>query len=161
MARTRKTWETLSPTYRRRLEKAGYTRADYLAGKERKAGRGHGKTPERPSQAIRHPERFPDYVLARDNPQARRDLAERIFTELAPLMGLQSGDVRGLDISTLYENVAGMSPALFARARNMTVDEWRAEARYQSKQSSYFYVGPEHRSDWIGPNHDINPFWYH
>lgn len=161
MARTRKTWETLSPTYRRRLEKAGYTRKDYLAGKSRAAARGHSKTPERPSQAIRNPRRYPDYVLKRDSPEIRREVAEKIFHELIPLMGLQSGDVRGLDIATLYDNIMQMSPATFALARNYTIEEWRAEARYQSKQSSYFYVGPEHRTEWIGPNHDINPFWYH
>lgn len=46
----RKGWDSLSPGYRMRMEKAGLTRADYESGQSIKKARGHEKTPERPRQ---------------------------------------------------------------------------------------------------------------
>jgi hypothetical protein len=58
----RKAWDALSSSYRRRLERSGIDRAAYDRGESLKAARGHARTPERPRQAARAPERYPDYV---------------------------------------------------------------------------------------------------
>jgi len=44
----RKGWNSLSPAYRARIEKAGLTQADYEAGTSLTRARGHANTPERP-----------------------------------------------------------------------------------------------------------------
>ena len=44
----RKGWNSLSPAYRARIEKAGLTRADYEAGTPLSRARGHAQTPEHP-----------------------------------------------------------------------------------------------------------------
>lgn len=59
----RKGWDSLSPTYRKRLEKGGVSRADYEAGRSIKKARGHAQTPERPSQAS--PTKHPTYFAKR------------------------------------------------------------------------------------------------
>lgn len=46
----RKGWNSLSPAYRARIEKAGLTQADYEAGTSLTRARGHANTPERPSR---------------------------------------------------------------------------------------------------------------
>jgi hypothetical protein len=61
----RKQWDDLSPAYRRRLERAGITRADYERGVSLSAARGHKHTPERPEQAKRNPKRYKKYLQAR------------------------------------------------------------------------------------------------
>lgn len=43
-------WITLTPTYRKRLERAGIHRLQYEWGQSRKAARGHGTTPEHPGR---------------------------------------------------------------------------------------------------------------
>jgi|SRR5215472_10287547 len=57
----RKGWDSLSPSYRQRLERGGITRASYASGASIKAARGHAHTPETPRQAERHPSLFPRY----------------------------------------------------------------------------------------------------
>jgi len=44
----RKGWDSLTPAYRKRIEKAGLTQADYEAGTSLTRARGHANTPERP-----------------------------------------------------------------------------------------------------------------
>jgi hypothetical protein len=58
----RKAWGALSGAYRARLERAGIDRAAYERGVSLKAARGHARSPERPRQAARALERYPDYV---------------------------------------------------------------------------------------------------
>lgn len=80
----RKAWDELSPGYRARLERSGFTRADFDAGASRQAARGHGKTPERPERAAQKPERYRDYVAA------RAELEERVIERKRQVWG--SGD---------------------------------------------------------------------
>ena len=42
----RKSWDSLTPTYRHRLERGGVTRSQYESGASLKAARGHRATPE-------------------------------------------------------------------------------------------------------------------
>jgi len=44
----RKGWNSLSPAYRARIEKAGLTQKDYEAGTPLSRARGHAQTPEHP-----------------------------------------------------------------------------------------------------------------
>jgi hypothetical protein len=60
----RKGWNALSPTYRKRLEKAGISQADYAAGTSISGARGHLHTPERPSQV--NPSKHGGYLQRRD-----------------------------------------------------------------------------------------------
>lgn len=47
MPPTRRTWDALSPAYRRRLESGGVTRREYERGGSLAEARGHRYTPER------------------------------------------------------------------------------------------------------------------
>jgi len=66
----RKGWDALSPEYRKRIEKAGLSKADYEAGGSLKKARGHSNTPERPSQYDK--KQYPQY--ARERAKVERDI---------------------------------------------------------------------------------------
>lgn len=61
----RRAWDSLSESYRRRLERSGISADDYAAGSSLKKARGHGTTPERPERAFRHPDRYSEYLRRR------------------------------------------------------------------------------------------------
>lgn len=61
----RSSWESLSPSYRARLERGGITRQDYLSGASLSGARGHKATPERPERAEKNPEKYKDYLANR------------------------------------------------------------------------------------------------
>ncbi len=56
-------WDTLSDTYRRRLERAGVTRRAYERGASLEKARGHSQTPEHPERAIRNQEKYRRYLI--------------------------------------------------------------------------------------------------
>lgn len=62
----RKGWNTLSPGYRQRLQRAGISQSDYESGASIQKARGHEKTPERPGIIIDR-ERYPDYARRYEN----------------------------------------------------------------------------------------------
>jgi len=59
----RKGWDSLSPGYRARIEKAGLTRADYEVGQSLQKARGHANTPEHPRQF--DASKYPKYASER------------------------------------------------------------------------------------------------
>lgn len=61
----RKSWESLSPSYRSRLERSGISAESYSQGVSLKAARGHATTPERPERAFRHPDVYGQYLRRR------------------------------------------------------------------------------------------------
>jgi hypothetical protein len=61
----RREWSSLTPAYRRRLERAGITPEQFAEGVSRKAARGHAMTPERPQRAFRNPDKFSEYLRRR------------------------------------------------------------------------------------------------
>jgi hypothetical protein len=65
----RKSWDQLSPAYRQRLERSGYTSRDYAANKPRTAARGHAHTPEHPNRA--HPVKHKEYLERKANPKPK------------------------------------------------------------------------------------------
>lgn len=80
----RKPWRELSPAYRRRMEKAGLNarnwgtkRGDTL----RQAARGHGKTPEHPARAKKDPERYREYM------QAKQDFMRQVIARKERVFG--------------------------------------------------------------------------
>lgn len=58
-------WDSLSDSYRGRLERSGVTRSDYERGESIAKGRGHSQTPEHPERAELHPDRYREYVRRR------------------------------------------------------------------------------------------------
>lgn len=82
----RGSWDSLNPTYRRRLERRGITGSGYESGASLAGARGHARTPERPDRA----DRRPDYAAYR----ARRDKAMRVVTTegVQVLSGMTSAD---------------------------------------------------------------------
>lgn len=77
----RKPWDSLSTAYRERLSRKGITPQMHAAGESIRAARGHANTPEHPSEAVRHPERFDDYF------GERRKLTSRVARRKAQLWG--------------------------------------------------------------------------
>lgn len=69
MPKPRKLWSQLTPKVQRRYKNAGVHPNTYNAGKVPPgvgtAARGHGKTPEHPERAAKHPERYPEYIAQR------------------------------------------------------------------------------------------------
>lgn len=66
MARSRKGWQQLSPSYRARLQKAGITKSQYESGVSLSKARGHGQTPEHGiREAIRNPRKYQKYIAKR------------------------------------------------------------------------------------------------
>jgi hypothetical protein len=58
----RRLWDALSETYRKRLLRGGVSRGQYESGIGLSKARGHGKTPEHPREALRKPDKYPEYV---------------------------------------------------------------------------------------------------
>lgn len=61
MVKPRVAWAGLDDDYRKRLENQGYTEAMHIAGVPKTNYRGHAHTPEHPSEAAKHPERYAGY----------------------------------------------------------------------------------------------------
>lgn len=104
MAKVRKAWELLSEAYRKRLIKAGITKAKYVAGESLQAARGHANTPEHPEDAYKgkYAEKFAQYRYRR---------AERLRKK--------------------NTDKTGMKPSAAQRARAyMELEEWRRKKPY-------------------------------
>lgn len=61
----RKGWDSLSPNYRRRLEKAGLSKSDYESGVSLSKARGHAKTPEHGVKNV-NKAKYPEYFSQRE-----------------------------------------------------------------------------------------------
>lgn len=98
----RKGWNSLSPAYRARIEKAGLTQADYEAGTSLTRARGHANTPERPSSY--DPQKYQKYNAKRstltrqveqrkqelfgDRPRWNKERSDRAIREKPPSLAL-------------------------------------------------------------------------
>jgi len=82
----RRSWDSLTPVYRRRLDRSGITRAGYESGAPLASARGHKSTPERPGRA----DRRPDYAAYR----AQRSKPMRVVTPsgVVTLFGMTTAD---------------------------------------------------------------------
>lgn len=70
----RKGWQSLSPGYRARLEKAGISQGDYDGGQSLQSARGHKNTPESPRSY--DPNKYTKYHQERT--KLERDLAAKL-----------------------------------------------------------------------------------
>lgn len=71
MAARRRTWESLSASYRDRLSRYGITKSQYESGRPLSGARGHGATPEhglRSATRSRKPDKYRDYIRKRQVP---------------------------------------------------------------------------------------------
>jgi hypothetical protein len=70
----RKLWEALTEAYRKRLTRAGISKAAYERGESVQAARGHAHTPEHPEEAYKgkNAERFAAYRKRRAERQSTR-----------------------------------------------------------------------------------------
>lgn len=62
----RKDWDSLSDSYRKRLERGGITKTAYDSGASLSAARGHAATPERPSRVNAAKPEHQSYIFRRD-----------------------------------------------------------------------------------------------
>jgi hypothetical protein len=98
----RKGWNSLSPAYRARIEKAGLTQADYEAGTSLSRARGHANTPENPRSY--DPQKYQKYNTKRsqltqkveqrkqelfgDSPRWNKERSDRAIREKPPSLAL-------------------------------------------------------------------------
>ncbi len=78
----RKAWESLSPGYRQRLERAGMTRQDFKQGRPLAAARGHGATPEHPHRY--DPAKYPKYHRERVRLEKQLQARKRMLWGASP-----------------------------------------------------------------------------
>lgn len=123
----RKGWDQLKADYRNRLERNGVTRADYERGASLKAGRGHERTPERPS--LSNPQKFPEYHRERQRlVNAVNHKKQQIF-----------GSSPKWNPNKAKANIIKYSPsmALLRWAENASEDEWLDAIRESSEVYSF------------------------
>jgi hypothetical protein len=99
----RRGWDSLSDSYRSRLQKGGVSKSDYESGADITSGRGHKFTPEHPERAEKHKDKYKDYL---ERKQLRQDVArkaERMFGDT--LKWDRQRFTRNLNRSKNYENM--------------------------------------------------------
>ena len=96
MAKPRKLWRFLKPSTKTRYRRAGIHPNTYNAGKvsteQRKAARGHARTPETPAQAYRHPEEFADYLQRHPAPPVQQVQPQHV--QYVPVGQIHSDEVK-------------------------------------------------------------------
>lgn len=135
----RRSWDSLSGSYRARLERGGVSRSDYESGASLSKARGHAKTPEHPSDAGRNPERYRDYLRERQRPETGgggttdRDVLKRRAKENAHRV---LGDAMELNRDFVFRNISRMTDEQLRRTARLSADQWRNLAR-NAKPGSY------------------------
>lgn len=164
---TVESWNALSPAYRARLERSGYTRADYLAGQSRQAARGHGSTPERPSRVRGREDQYREYIqrqTTRISSARRRALFDK--TREWMITDIAAGLINRFDFPEVEFGIGNMPSVAFLNAERMTPEEWKQTASFAAGRMT-----PEQRDAMLAEweygvyddesGHWINPFWYH
>lgn len=148
-------WKRLSADYRGRLARQGISQADYEAGASLSHARGHGKTPEHPSQAIRNPERYQEY-LGKHTPSGPsgppignrsywvRKFSDNMSRQLGHYMKFNRTKVRE------HAQITDESSDFF-----ISMDELMAGATAESEEELV-----ELRESFSDSNR-VNPFFYH
>jgi hypothetical protein len=150
MARSRN-WESLSPTYRARLQRNGITQDAYLRGDKLGSARGHkpGHTPEHPQDAVKNPGKYRGYQPKKD---IRLSRAERDKLEAATIRNAdrELGHRIKYNPQTVRQNVPRMTYKQLIQAVNATANEWEDLGSPQYRLDEGVY-GPRYH----------NPFFYH
>lgn len=161
MAGKRRSWESLSPDYRKRLSRYGITKSQYENGRPLSGARGHGATPEHPKEAKRNPKKYGDYIRTRAVPElpaaaipndvvdyayelnAARDAAYLHTRQtLRHYVKYNDATVRAnIYGGTTLESgpVPGMTLAECNWTKNATEEELRAHAYPQYRANPWFY----------------------
>lgn len=137
----RKSWSSLSPAYRTRLQKAGITQSVYETGASLSAARGHAHTPERPERAATNPQRYTRYLSNRNRlVQMVVDRKRRLFghTERYNPAHAYSYVKDGVPNLPGYEQKPP-GIAELQKALKMTDDEILTAARSQAPEKSYWW----------------------
>jgi len=156
MATKRKEWDSLTPTYRARLSRAGITKAGFEGGASIQKARGHAATPEHGvAQALKNPAKFSKYIAKKNVPapglsamqEAIRKNAEldKAFKSMERFKNYikynpktvranvyggrtsESGDVSGMDYATA------------TWTSNADMEEIRSMAREQFRGNPWWY----------------------
>lgn len=157
-------WDSLSPKYKARLARNGYTLEDYLEGRSRKAARGHAHTPEKPSRVIGHETEYREWILRTANrisPDRRRRLFDKIDTIVRT-----DRSVGRWDVSEIREHIDHMNTAAFLEAERIDFNKWRelgrvAAGRMSDDERDAILADWEYSYYDESSGHYVNPFWYH
>lgn len=130
----RKGWGALSPTYRKRLEKAGIDQTAYDSGASIQGARGHANTPERPSQVINPPfkggaPQFPNYRAE------RKRLVDKIVQRKEDMFGTQALYNPNFDMSWFKSKPPAMR--LLRKWVKWTEEEWLDAIREDRDVAAY------------------------
>ena len=154
----RRSWDDLSASYRRRLERGGLTQSSYENGASLESARGHAETPEHPGRALAHPERYRKYLRKRQRtgglPPRRIRVFNKITRELIPyLEDHYIGQVRRPNFAW---NVQRIQARLRSPYNPETGEKWSVEAMDE------FLAMNESDFDFIDWRDDEWSFlWYH
>ena len=132
----RRSWESLSESYRSRLERGGITPAMHRAGESIRSARGHQNTPEHPREGIEKPEKFKDWF---DNRQA---LVRRVAQRKQKLFGTSPKFNSRRSRKIVNEGAEGKHPPSIARlqwAVNASDDELLAALESQDYDDSFLF----------------------
>jgi hypothetical protein len=156
MAGRRKSWESLSPSYRGRLSRGGVTRSQFESGAPIRKARGHAKTPEHGiAQGLRNPDKFREYLGKKNIPQKTgggkldpqeeamrlndmKDKAYRGMRQLANYFKYNDETVRD-NVYGSEENPKGMSYSQALWTSTADIEEIRSMARDQYRNNPWFY----------------------
>lgn len=160
MARSRRSWESLSDSYRNRLSRYGITKSQYESGRPLSGARGHGATPEHGiKDARKNPRKYGDYIRKRSVPKTRVPVS--VIDEAIALNNAK--DAAFLNIvgrlenyhkfnrDTVLANVYGGRTSESGDVPGMTLDEarWTASADTEEIRSH------------AEPQYTGNPWFYH
>lgn len=160
MPRQRREWDSLSDTYRKRLERGGITRRDYERGRNLSAARGHYATPEHGlKSAKKNPKKYGEYIRKRAVPA--EPVPPSVEDEAYELNSWKDRAFRNArnklsDIYKYYEetviaNVYGGVTRESGEVKGMSLSEAKWSARATREQWR----------EQASPQYRANPWWYH
>lgn len=127
-----KQWNALKPAYRKRLERSGISRADYLSGTPLAAARGHSLAPEHPgrntivTQALRSSllHYVPDDVWAAMSPADRMKVAKNY------ILGYFTKG-QGTELTRDQKDARGILPKDKRIYRHRSREQFEAQVEFQ------------------------------
>jgi hypothetical protein len=162
VARKRRAWESLTPEYRKRLQRGGITKRDYERGRNLSAARGHYATPEHGLRsAQKNPQKYQDYIRKRSVPAGSAPRGQTPEEEARELNMWKDRAFKNIksklhDIYKYFEptveaNVYGGFTRESGEVKGMNLSEckWTAAA---SRDELRAHAYPQYRG---------NPWWYH
>jgi hypothetical protein len=167
VAKARKSWESLSEPYRKRLSRYGINKSQYENGRPLSGARGHGATPEHGLKSA-NPKKHGEYIRKRSvpnlgvkGPGKPKLTGDDLIEEALNLNKARDAAFLNIDsrLSTYYKynrltvmaNVYGGLTNESANVPGMSL----AEARWSSQADT------EELRSRAEPQYRGNPWWYH